>query len=291
VAARNPAQLADAVRTYLDHPELGHERGRAGRERVLREFRQEVVWDSFHREYRRLLNFRHGDSASARRPPSLPWALLRQRPIPLLIKRLMDIAVSLLALVFVSPILGAAALLIRLRMGKPVFFRQTRPGQGGVPFTVLKLRTLLPGTLPDEQRMTTLGRLLRASSVDELPQLWNVLQGDMSLVGPRPLLMQYLKLYTPEQARRHEMKPGMTGWAQVHGRNSLPWEEKLRLDVWYVDRWSLALDVWTLVLTVGKVLSRRGIAGSGEEMGSEFVVRSTGTSSRSKDLVELGSRT
>jgi lipopolysaccharide/colanic/teichoic acid biosynthesis glycosyltransferase len=291
VAARSPVQLTDALRSYLEHPELRLERGRAGRDRVLREFRQDVVWESFHREYCRLLEVRTGDSVAPphRSPP--PSVFLQQRPIPLLIKRLMDIAVSLMALIVVSPLLGAAALLIRLRMGKPVLFRQTRPGQGGVPFTVLKLRTLLPGTLPDEQRITTLGRLLRASSVDELPQLWNVLRGDMSLVGPRPLLMQYLDLYTPEQGRRHDMKPGMTGWAQVHGRNSLSWEDKFRLDIWYVDRWSLALDVWTLVLTVGKVLLRRGISGSGEVMGSDFMVSPKGTSSRSKALVEMGSRT
>jgi lipopolysaccharide/colanic/teichoic acid biosynthesis glycosyltransferase len=291
VAARNPVQLTDAVRSYLEHPDLRLQRGRAGRDRVLREFRQDAVWDSFHQEYRRLLEVRTGESATSPRQSRLPSGPLRQRAVPLLIKRLMDIAVSVLALIVVSPLLGAAALLIRLRMGKPVLFRQTRPGQGGVPFAVLKLRTLLPGTLPDEQRMSTLGRLLRASSVDELPQLWNVLRGDMSLVGPRPLLMQYLNLYTPEQARRHDMKPGMTGWAQVHGRNSLSWEDKFRLDVWYVDRWSPALDIWTLVLTVGKVLSRRGIAGSGEVMGSDFMVSPMGTSSRPKALVEMGSRT
>jgi len=291
VAARDPVQLRDALRTYLDDRELSLEQGRAGRARVLRDFRQEVVWESFHREYRRLLEFRQGPGAPALRRLSLPSPILRQRPIPLLIKRLIDVAVSLLALVLVSPILGVAALLIRLRMGKPIFFRQFRPGLGGIPFKVLKLRTLLPGTLPDEQRMTTLGRLLRASSVDELPQLWNVLRGDMSLVGPRPLMMQYLDRYSPEEARRHDMKPGMTGWAQVHGRNSLSWEEKFRLDLWYVDRWSPALDLWTLVLTVGKVLSRRDIAGSGEKMVSEFMGRPKGASSPSNVLVEMGSRT
>ena len=155
---------------------------------------------------------------------------------------------------------------------------------------VLKLRTMRVGTQPDEQRMTTLGRLLRASSVDELPQLWNVLRGDMSLVGPRPLMMQYLGRYSPEQARRHEMKPGMTGWAQVHGRNTVNWEERFRLDLWYVDRWTLALDLWTLCLTVGKVLSRSDIGGTGANMITEFMGNPKGESSRSEPLVEIGSR-
>ena len=287
VPAGDPVRLSDVLRVYLDHPGLGLELGRAGRERVLRDFRQDLVWESVHREYGRLLE-RAG--ASPRRAPPRRSLPRRQRPISLLIKRVMDIAVSLLALILVSPVLGVAALLIRFRMGTPVLFRQSRPGQGGVPFRVLKLRTLLPGTLPDEQRMTTLGRCLRASSVDELPQLWNVLRGDMSLVGPRPLMMQYLDRYSPEQARRHEMKPGMTGWAQVHGRNSLSWDEKFRLDLWYVDRWSLALDFWTLILTVWKVLAHQGIAGRGEEMVAEFMGGPKGEPVRSKVLAELGSR-
>jgi lipopolysaccharide/colanic/teichoic acid biosynthesis glycosyltransferase len=292
VPARDHDQLRDALRTYLDHPGLGLERGRAGRERVLREFRQEVVWENFHREYRRLLEVKNGDKASAphRRRPAAPPRLVRQRPIPLLIKRVMDIAVSALVLALVSPVLGLAALMVRISMGKPVFFRQRRPGQRGDPFVVLKLRTLRPGTLPDEQRMTKLGRLLRASSVDELPQLWNVLRGDMSLVGPRPLLMQYLDRYSPEQARRHEMKPGMTGWAQVHGRNTLNWEERFKLDLWYVDRWSLGLDLWTLCLTVGKVLSRSNIVGAGEKAIPVFMGSPKVDSSRSEPLVEMGSR-
>jgi lipopolysaccharide/colanic/teichoic acid biosynthesis glycosyltransferase/glycosyltransferase involved in cell wall biosynthesis len=291
VPAGDPDRLSDALRTYLDQPGLGLERGRAGRERVLREFRQEVVWEHFHREYRRLLEFKNGNKTSAahRRRPSAALSVVKRRPVPLLIKRVMDVAASLLVLTIVSPVLGLAVLLIRISMGGPVFFRQRRPGQRGEPFAVLKLRTMQPGTLPDELRMTKLGRFLRATSVDELPQLWNVLRGDMSLVGPRPLRMDYLDRYSPEQARRHEMKPGMTGWAQVHGRNTLNWEERFRLDLWYVDRWSLALDLWTLLLTVGKVLSRSDIAGTGEKeipvfMGSPKVV-----SSRSESLVEIGS--
>ena len=288
VRAGDAAQLRDALRTYVDHPRVGLEQGRAGRERVLREFRQEVVWESFDREYRRLLALKNADRTRAahRRRPAAP----RRRPIPVLIKRLMDVAASLLALSLLSPVLGVAALMIRISMGSPVFFRQRRPGQGGAPFTVLKFRTLRPGTLPDELRVTKLGRLLRASSVDELPQLWNVLRGDMSLVGPRPLMMQYLDRYSPEQARRHEMRPGMTGWAQVHGRNTLNWEERFRLDLWYVDRWSLGMDLWTLFLTVTKVLSRSDIGAAGDKAMPEFMGSPQVESPRSKFLVEMGSR-
>jgi sugar transferase EpsL len=231
-----------------------------------------------------------GTSLPNRRRPLAPPRLVRQRPIPILIKRVMDVAVSLLVLILASPVLALAALWIRLSMGNPIFFRQRRPGQGGDPFTVLKFRTMDPGTQPDEHRVTKLGRLLRAASVDELPQLWNVLRGDMSLVGPRPLLMQYLDRYSPEQARRHEMKPGLTGWAQVHGRNTLNWEERFRLDLWYVDRWSLALDLWTLCLTVGKVLSRSDIVGTGDKAVSEFMGSPKVLSTRSEPLVEIGSR-
>ena len=284
VPAGDPDRLRDALRTYLDHPDLGLEQGRAGRERVLREFRQDVVWEGFHQEYRRLLG-----RPLAPRLAAVPRRAPRRRPIPLLIKRVMDVAVSLLALVLLSPLLGAAALMIRISMGKPVFFRQRRPGRGGEPFTVLKLRTLNPGTLPDERRVTKLGRFLRACSVDELPQLWNVLRGDMSLVGPRPLMTQYLARYSPEQARRHEMKPGMTGWAQVHGRNTLPWEEKFRLDLWYVDRWSLPLDLWTLLLTVWKVVSRSDIGIDGDKAMPEFMGSPKPVPARAESLVEMGS--
>jgi lipopolysaccharide/colanic/teichoic acid biosynthesis glycosyltransferase/glycosyltransferase involved in cell wall biosynthesis len=287
VSPGDPGRLGDALRTYLDHPERGVEQGRAGRERVLQDFRQDVVSEHFHREYRRLLDLKSGDDS--RRLAAAPL-ITRQRPILLFIKRLMDVAASLLALALLSPVLGLAAVMIRISMGTPVFFRQRRPGQRGKPFMVLKFRTLRPGTLPDEQRMTTLGRILRASSVDELPQLWNVLRGDMSLVGPRPLMMQYLDRYSPEQARRHEMKPGITGWAQVHGRNTLSWEERFRLDLWYVDRWSLVLDLWTLILTVGKVLSRSDIGAADDKAMPEFMGSPKRDSTRTKHLVEMGSR-
>lgn len=184
-------------------------------------------------------------------------------------KRLMDIVVSALALVLLSPVLLVVALAVAARLGRPVLFSQARPGRGGQPFTMYKFRTMLNAVgpdgqpLPDAARLTGLGRFLRAASLDELPELWNVLKGEMSLVGPRPLLIAYLPLYTPEQARRHDVRPGITGWAQVNGRNALTWEEKFRLDVWYVDHQSLALDMKILLMTVLKVFRREGISSDG----------------------------
>lgn len=166
--------------------------------------------------------------------------------------------------------------LIRCKIGSPVFFRQVRPGLYGKPFIMVKFRTMTDergpdgALLPDARRLTSFGRFLRASSLDELPELWNVLKGDMSLVGPRPLLMEYLPLYTPEQARRHEVRPGITGWAQVNGRNSISWADKFALDVWYVDHRSLWLDVRILWLTVRKVLVRDGISAAGEATMTRF---------------------
>jgi len=193
-------------------------------------------------------------------------------------KRLVDVSLAGTALVLTGPVLAAAAFAVRATMGRPVLFSQVRPGRGGQPFTVHKLRTMSPGTGDDAARLTPLGRLLRAASVDELPQLWNVLRGDMSLVGPRPLLMAYLARYTPEQARRHDVLPGITGWAQIHGRNALSHEEKFRLDVWYVDHWSLALDARILAATVWRVLSRSGIAAEGHATMPEFMGSSAGRS-------------
>lgn len=193
-----------------------------------------------------------------------------------MIKRFFDILAAAAALVVLSPIIAIVALLIRRKLGSPVFFRQTRPGLHGKPFEMVKFRTMLDATdkhgnpLPDDQRMTPFGSFLRATSLDELPELWNVLKGDMSLVGPRPLLMEYLPLYSKEQYRRHEARPGVTGWAQVNGRNAISWEDKFRLDVWYVDNQSLWLDVKILFLTVKKVLVRDGISGEGEVTMSRF---------------------
>lgn len=195
-------------------------------------------------------------------------------------KRTIDILLSYVALIVLSPILVVLTLVIRLRLGAPVFFRQERPGIHGQPFTLLKFRTMIDAhdaqgnPLPDNQRLTSLGHILRRTSLDELPELWNVLRGDMSLVGPRPLLMRYLERYTPEQYRRHEVKPGLTGWAQVNGRNAISWEQKFNLDIWYVDNCSFWLDLKILALTFWKVLKREGISQAGEATMSEFMGQS-----------------
>jgi lipopolysaccharide/colanic/teichoic acid biosynthesis glycosyltransferase len=193
------------------------------------------------------------------------------------VKRVFDFLVALVVLVAASPILLVAALAIRLTMGSPVLFRQLRPGRNAVPFLLCKFRTMREALGPDGQplsdaeRLTRLGQFLRETSIDELPQLWNVLWGDLSLVGPRPLLMKYLPLYTREQARRHEVKPGITGWAQVNGRNAIGWEEKFRYDVWYVDHWSCWLDLKILALTALKVVRRSGISSEGHATAPEFL--------------------
>ena len=186
-------------------------------------------------------------------------------------KRLIDFRAAFLWLIVLSPVLCVIGLAILAIDGAPVFFRQLRPGLNGGPFTLVKFRTMRESAktdgqkLPDSKRLTRLGRFLRRTSLDELPQLWNVLKGDLSLVGPRPLLMQYLPLYSAEQMRRHEVKPGITGWAQINGRNAISWEEKLRHDVWYVDNWSLRLDIRILMTTVSKVVRREGITPTDSE--------------------------
>jgi lipopolysaccharide/colanic/teichoic acid biosynthesis glycosyltransferase len=192
-------------------------------------------------------------------------------------KRLFDLLLTVPGLVLISPILIGLAILLRLRLGTPVVYRQIRPGLRARPFTILKFRSMIDASnsagqpLPDAARLTPLGRFLRSTSLDDLPNLWNVLRGEMSLVGPRPLLMSYLERYSPEQARRHEVLPGMTGWAQVNGRNALTWEEKFRLDVWYVDHWSVGLDIRILWLTLGKVLLREGITQAGQATAEEVL--------------------
>ena len=193
-----------------------------------------------------------------------------------LIKSMMDKLVAAIALLIFSPILLIVAIAIYFRMGRPIFFTQPRPGKDSKIFTFYKFRTMTDerdadgNLLPDAQRLTALGQFLRKTSLDELPQLWNVLIGDMSLVGPRPLLVRYLDRYTPEQARRHQVKPGITGWVQVNGRNNRAWEEKFKLDVWYVDNWSLWLDLKILFLTVFKVLQQDGISQEGYTTSEEF---------------------
>ena len=191
-------------------------------------------------------------------------------------KRALDLTLTLLALPLLLSVMALVALLVRLKMGPPVLYRDGRPGLSGEPFSLYKFRTMteaasgLRDSETDAERLTAFGRFLRSTSLDELPQLYNVLRGDMSLVGPRPLLMRYLPLYTPEQARRHEVKPGITGWAQVNGRNAISWEEKFALDVWYVDNQGLGLDLCILVRTLWKVLRQDAISQPGFATAEEF---------------------
>jgi sugar transferase EpsL len=193
------------------------------------------------------------------------------------VKQFFDSLVSTTALLLFAPLLACLAVAVRLSLGSPVLFRHVRPGYKGRPFMLLKYRTMdstcdAQGCLlPDEQRLTRFGQLLRRFSLDEIPQLWNVWKGEMSLVGPRPLLMEYLPRYTPEQARRHDVKPGITGWAQVNGRNALSWEERFRLDVWYVNHWSLSLDAKIILQTIRKVFLGEGISQSGHATMPEFL--------------------
>jgi lipopolysaccharide/colanic/teichoic acid biosynthesis glycosyltransferase len=198
-------------------------------------------------------------------PPTIPFS-----------KRLLDLALTIPGLVVISPLLLILAVLVRIIIGSPVFFRQQRPGYKNRLFYVYKFRTMTDAhdgegnLLPDAQRLTPLGRFMRDFSLDELPELFNVLWGEMSLVGPRPLLTQYIERYSPEQARRHAVLPGITGWAQINGRNALTWEEKFHLDLWYVDHWSLWLDIKILLLTIWKVLKREGISQPGHATAEEF---------------------
>lgn len=205
-------------------------------------------------------------------------------------KRFFDLAAVIPSVIILSPLLILIGIFVRMRIGSPVLFRQVRPGLRGKPFTIYKFRTMTDERdadgclLPDSERLMKLGRFLRSTSLDELPELFNVIKGDMSIVGPRPLLIQYLDRYTPEQARRHEVKPGLTGWAQVNGRNAITWEEKFALDVWYVDNWSLWLDVKIIAMTIMSVLKREGISQEGEATAAEFM----GQNSRKNRKINLG---
>ncbi len=191
-------------------------------------------------------------------------------------KRLFDVVGASLALVLLSPAIVAVAAIVRSQIGSPVFFRQIRPGRNGEPFQIIKFRTMTNSRTPDgallsdEERLVDAGRRLRRWSLDELPELLNVVAGDMSLVGPRPLLMEYLPRYTPDQARRHEVRPGITGLAQVSGRNDLPWEQRFELDVWYIDNWSIWLDMRILMMTVGRVFAGRGVSQQGQATMTPF---------------------
>jgi sugar transferase EpsL len=198
-------------------------------------------------------------------PPGVPF-----------VKRLFDVLLAAVGLILLSPLLAIVALILWRVEGRPIFFRQVRPGLNAELFALFKFRTMRNQTdrygkeLPDADRLSSLGRFLRATSIDELPELFNVLRGEMSLVGPRPLFAKYLPRYSPEQARRHNVLPGITGWAQVNGRNALSWEDKFRLDVWYVDNWSVWLDIRILALTVWKVIRREGITQPGQATAEEF---------------------
>jgi lipopolysaccharide/colanic/teichoic acid biosynthesis glycosyltransferase len=227
--------LTDAVSRLLHDKDLARELCRTGQKRIQSEFRQELLWEALHQEYLELLHTRRLPAAS---------------------KRLLDVAASGAAIILLSPVIALVALAVWIGMGRPILFRQTRPGYRARPFTLVKFRTLTNAgdadgnLLPDANRLTPLGAFLRRWSLDELPQLWNVLKGEMSLVGPRPLLMEYLEKYTPEQARRHDATPGLTGWAQLNGRQNLMFSKRLEMDVWYVDHWSLALDLKLICLTL-----------------------------------------
>lgn len=187
-----------------------------------------------------------------------------------MLKRLVDISGSIMALAIFSPIIIMIMMAVKFGMGGPVFYRQARPGKDGQPFEIVKFRTMSDNVdgngapLPDSERITGMGQFLRSSSLDELPELWNVLKGEMSLVGPRPLLMEYLPLYSPEQAGRHKVRPGLTGWAQVNGRNAISWDDKFALDLWYIENQNLALDLKIIWMTIRKVLKRDGISAAGE---------------------------
>ncbi|MEZ4529101.1 MAG: sugar transferase [Desulfobacterales bacterium] len=194
-------------------------------------------------------------------------------------KRIVDLLLALPAFFLLSPLMLLTALLIRVKIGTPVFFRQIRPGLHGKPFILYKFRTMTDkrdekgNLLPDKDRLTRLGQFLRSSSLDELPELYHIIRGDMSIVGPRPLLMQYLERYTSEQARRHEVKPGLTGWAQIHGRNAVTWEEKFKQDVWYVDNQSILLDIRIVLMTFAKVIRQEDISQPGQATAEEFTGR------------------
>ncbi len=248
----DPGALHSALNAYLASRALRSDHGAAARAYVVENFEAKVVSSRIHESYRLLLR-------------SVPRLHRRSRGIGYAMKRGLDIFGAGIGLLVLQPILALLAFLIHRKLGGPVLFRQNRPGRHGKAFTILKFRTMTDERdrhgklLADEQRLPRFGQVLRSTSLDELPELWNVLRGEMSLVGPRPLLTKYLDRYSPEQARRHDMKPGITGWAQVNGRNSSSWNTKLAHDVWYVDHWSFLLDIRVLFRTVATILRRDGI--------------------------------
>ena len=260
VPVRDPARLADALRQLAGDAALRRTMGASGARRARTEFDERAVVTTVFDTYERALS---------RRTPLARASKRRRRTPRQLVKRAFDIATAGTALVVLAPVMAVVAVAVLIRHGRPVLFAQERPGLDGVPFRLYKFRTMRNAIdangrpLPDAQRLTRLGRVLRATSLDELPELVNVLRGEMSIVGPRPLLPEYLTHYTPGQARRHEVRPGITGLAQVNGRNASTWEERLTTDVWYVDNWSLGLDLRIMIQTVPRVLAGAGIRQAG----------------------------
>lgn len=276
--------LAVALETLLRDQKMREEMGAAGRERVVVEFRPERVWEAMAEEYQRQRRVLSGEQRVGRVRTTEEEGLnaetqraQRNRRAGQFLKRVMDVMVAGVGLALTAPMMGMVAAAIWVRDGGPVLFRQKRPGYQGEPFVLLKFRTMRETrdsggrSLADGERLTALGRWLRALSLDELPQFWNVLRGEMSLVGPRPLLMEYMERYSAEQMRRHEAKPGITGWAQIHGRNATSWRERFALDLWYVEHWSLGLDAWILLSTVWKVVTRKGVSFAGHATMPEFL--------------------
>jgi lipopolysaccharide/colanic/teichoic acid biosynthesis glycosyltransferase len=262
VRPRDSEELYEALQAYAGSQEMRAAHGMAGRERALRDFRPEAIWRLLLSEYTCLL--------ASRRSPSP------------LYKRMLDVFGAAAGLILLAPLIGLIAVTVGAVLGRPILFVQRRPGWGGRPFSMYKFRTMLEKydshgkPLSDERRLTGLGRFLRKASLDELPELWNVLKGDMSLVGPRPLLMEYVPLYSPRQAKRHRVRPGMTGWAQVNGRNNTSWDRRLELDSWYVDHQSFLLDLRILARTVKQVLTMEGIHQEGNATMEKFPGSPTG---------------
>ena len=274
VPAGSTKMLTEAIRKLLLSPALRTEMGRAGRQWMERDFHYEAVWEAHADLYREM--FAERSRSRARRSLGLTRSLTLRS---LALKRAVDLGVASMALVLLSPLIGMIGALVRLFLGSPVLFRHTRPGYKGRPFTCLKFRTMTgecgedDRLLPDAQRLTPMGRFLRRTSLDELPELINVLRGEMSLVGPRPLLVGYLDRYTPEQMRRHDVLPGITGWAQIHGRNAASWERKFALDLWYVEHRTLWLDLKILAATLWRTLMQDGISQPGQATAEEFMGR------------------
>ena len=268
VPVGDSTSLARAIDKLLSDAETRARMGRAGRERMERDFCRESIWQAQVEIYRDLLQEKLGKT----RNQSKGGASLASR----FGKRVFDLVTAIVVLAVMSPVLAAIATAVRLLVGSPVLFRQQRPGLHGQIFTCVKFRTMTDARdgdgqlLPDGERLTRLGRFLRSTSLDELPELFNVIRGEMSVVGPRPLLPEYLSRYSPNQMRRHEVKPGITGWAQINGRNSLDWSRKFELDLWYVDHWSLWLDLRILGFTLWKTLKREGVSQPGHATMQEF---------------------